>query len=78
MIDMAMPKHFWNEVFNAAVHIKSRIPEALINFVEHGKDHRPSIAHLGVVSCEAYAQIPKERRIQSVRRGQGSEPRAFC
>jgi hypothetical protein len=49
-----------------------------MNFVEHGKDHTPSITHLGVVSCEAYAQIPKERRIQSVRRGQGGEPRAFC
>jgi predicted MarR family transcription regulator len=40
-----------------------------MNFVEQGKDHTPSITHLGVVSCEAYAQIPKERRIQSVRRG---------
>jgi hypothetical protein len=84
MIDMAIPKHFWNEVFKASIHITNKVSnsrlqgcitpyEALMNFVEPGKDHKPSIAHLRVVGCEAYVQIPKERRIQSDKTGERAE-----
>ena len=46
--------------------LKGKTPyEAFMDEFHPGKDNQPSVAHLRVLGCKTYVQIPKERRVTS-------------
>lgn len=61
----AMPKQYWAEALNCAVYLINRLkPAALDGMVpmEAWTGHRPSVAHLRVFGCLAFARVPESKR----------------
>jgi len=55
-----LPKSFWGEVVAAAAHVLNRTPSKAINLqtpYERWNGHKPSLAHLRVFGCLAYAHV---------------------
>lgn len=64
--DADLPNSYWSFAVNYAVHIINRSPtHTLENFLtpfEAYTGNKPSIAHLRIFGCKAYAHVPQERR----------------
>ena len=75
MIDMDIPPFLWPLIFESIVlitnrtattHLEGKTPfEALTDEFYPDDDNRPSVAHLRVLGCKTYVQIPKEKRVTS-------------
>ena len=67
MFGMKVPLKFWPEAAQYAVHILNRCPSASLGDTtpsEKWSKHKPSVEHLRVFGCVAFALIPYERRIK--------------
>ena len=83
MIDINIPRILWPLMFESMVLITNgtatslldgKTPyEAFTDEVYPGEDNRPSVAHLRVLGCKTYVQIPKERRFTSERMKERAE-----
>ena len=75
MLDMDIPQFLWPLIFEATVLITNptatsvlngKTPyEAITDVFHREQDNRLSVAHLRVLGCKTYVQIPKERRVTS-------------
>jgi len=55
-----LPKTFWGEAATTATHVINRSPSTTINFLtpyERWTGHNPSLDHLRVFGCLAYAHV---------------------
>lgn len=55
-----LPKTFWGEAIAAAAHVLNKTPSKVISLqtpYEKWTSHKPSLAHLRVFSCLAYAHV---------------------
>ena len=62
--DANLPNSYWSFTVNYAVHIINRSPtrtlkSSLTPFVAY-TGNKPSVAHLRIFSCKAYAHVPQE------------------
>lgn len=67
LFGMSVPRRFWPEAVQYAVHILNRSPsKALADATpeEMWSKHKPSIDHLRVFGCVGYALVPYEKRIK--------------
>ncbi|WZZ37877.1 hypothetical protein YC2023_034136 [Brassica napus] len=67
LIGMGVPRRFWPEAAAYAVHILNRSPAAILGDITPGEKwskQKPSVKHLKVFGCVAYALVPYERRIK--------------
>jgi len=65
LFGMKVPLRFWPEATQYIVHILNRSPMAILGEVtpsEAWSKHKPSVEHLRVFGCLAYAMIPYEKR----------------
>lgn len=65
LFGMKVPLKFWPEATQYAVHILNRSPTAVLGDVtpiEKWSSHKPSVNHLRVFGCVAFAMIPYEKR----------------
>jgi hypothetical protein len=75
MIDIDIPQFLWPLIFESIILITNRTATSLLKgktpykaFTDEfhpDRDNRPSVAHLRVLGCKTYVQIPKERRVIS-------------
>ena len=68
LLDANLSKYYWAEAVSTAVYLKNRSPTKAVQGMTpfeawHGK--KPSVDHLRVFGCDAYAHIPKEERRKS-------------
>lgn len=64
---MEVPRTFWAEAAQYAVYILNRSPTAAVGDVTLGEkwsNSNPTVEHLRVFGCVAYALVPYERRIK--------------
>lgn len=67
LFGMKIPLRFWLEAAQYAVHILNRSPTAILGNItpfEKWCQHKPSVEHLRVFGCVAYALIPYEKRVK--------------
>ncbi|CAA7027704.1 unnamed protein product [Microthlaspi erraticum] len=67
MLGMSVPRRFWPEAVQYAVHVLNRSPSAALGDVtpdERWSNHKPSVEHVRVFGCVAYALVPYERRVK--------------
>ena len=67
LLERSVPRSFWPEAAQYAVHILNRSPSAAVNEVtpeEKWSNNKPSVDHLRIFGCIAYAMVPYERRIK--------------
>jgi len=67
LADSKLDKSFWAEALNTATYIKNISSTSTINNMtpfEALKKEKPSLKHLKVFGCVAYAHIPKEKRLK--------------
>jgi hypothetical protein len=60
-----LPKQYWAEAVSCAVYLLNRFPTRSLQGVipeEAWSCHKPSVTHLRVFGCVAYAKIPDARR----------------
>ncbi|MCP4491938.1 MAG: DDE-type integrase/transposase/recombinase [Gammaproteobacteria bacterium] len=60
-----LPKKFWAEALNTAVYLKNRSPATAVTKMTPFQafyGHKPSVRHLRIFGCNAYAHIPKDER----------------
>lgn len=60
-----LPKQYWAEAVSCAVYLLNRCPTRSLQSVtpeEAWSGHKPSVTHLRVFGCVAYAKIPDARR----------------
>jgi hypothetical protein len=60
-----LPKQYWAEAVSCAVYLLNRCPTRSLQAVtpqEAWSGHKPSVTHLRVFGCVAYAKIPDARR----------------
>ena len=60
-----LPKQYWAEAVSCAVYLLNRCPTKSLQGVipeEAWSGHKPSVTHLRVFGCVAYAKIPDARR----------------
>jgi hypothetical protein len=60
-----LPKQYWAEAVSCAVYLLNRCPTKSLQAVtpqEAWSGHKPSVTHLRVFGCVAYAKIPDARR----------------
>ncbi|KAI1005621.1 hypothetical protein K3495_g2594 [Podosphaera aphanis] len=76
MVDQAIPDFLWPDLIRAVAHITNRTANRVFDktsfemFMDHihpKDDNKPSIAHLRVLGCKAYVQIPKEKRAHTAK-----------
>ena len=65
LLDANLSKCYWAEAVSTAVYLKNRSPTKAVQGMTpfeawHGK--KPSVDHLRVFGCDAYAHIPKDER----------------
>ena len=61
LLTSEMPKSFWGEVLSTATYLVNRSPSSAIDFKcpeEVWTNRKPSLTHLRVIGCEAYAHKP--------------------
>ena len=59
------PREFWDEVITCVVYLLNRCPTKSVHLKtpeEAWSSFKPSVAHLRVFGCIAYAKIPEARR----------------
>lgn len=67
LFGMKVPMRFWTEATQYTAHILNRSPTAILGEVtptEKWSKHKPSVEHLWVFGCVAFALIPYERRVK--------------
>ncbi|KAL1218311.1 Retrovirus-related Pol polyprotein from transposon TNT 1-94 [Cardamine amara subsp. amara] len=67
LFGMSVPLRFWPEAVQYAVHILNRSPTSILGDVtpsEKWSKNKPSVEHLRVFGCVAFALIPYERRVK--------------
>lgn len=67
LLEMSVPRKYWPEAAQYAVHILNRCPSKAIGDVtpeERWSNHKPSVAHLRTFGCIAFALVPYEKRIK--------------
>lgn len=67
LFGMKVPLRFWTEAVHYAVYILNRSPTKILDKVtpiERWSNCKPSVEHLRVFGCVAYALIPYERRVK--------------
>lgn len=67
LFGMKVPLRFWPEAVQYAVHILNRSPTTILGDVtpvEKWSNLKPSVEHLRVFGCVAFALIPYERRVK--------------
>lgn len=67
LFGMKVPIKYWTEATQYAVHILNRSPTKILGEVtpsEKWSKHKPSVEHLRVFGCVAYALIPYEKRVK--------------
>lgn len=67
LLEMPVPRRYWPEAVHYAVHILNRGPAAALGDVtpqEKWSNLKPTVEHLRVFGCVAYALVPYERRIK--------------
>ena len=67
LLERSVPRRFWPEAVQYAVHVLNRSPSAALNVVtpeEKWSNNKPSVDHLRIFGCIAYAMVPYERRIK--------------
>jgi hypothetical protein len=60
-----LPKQYWAEAVLCAVYLLNRCPTRSLQVItpqEAWSGHKPSVTHLRVFGCVAYAKIPDARR----------------
>ena len=65
LIDSKLPKKFWAEAVSTAVYLKNRSPSKPLQGMtpyEAWHGNKPSVSHLRVFGCDAYAHIPRDER----------------
>ena len=74
IIDKKIPQFLWPEIMRAQVYIINRVatsvlkdetPYQALNRLTLGDNKKPNLAHLRVLGCKTYVQIPVEKRILS-------------
>ncbi|CAA7016056.1 unnamed protein product [Microthlaspi erraticum] len=67
LLEMSVPRRFWAEAVQYAVHILNRSPSAALGEItpeEKWSQHKPSVEYLKIFGCVAFALVPYERRIK--------------
>lgn len=67
MMGMNVPQRFWPEAVQYSVYILNRSPTSILGNItptEKWNNHKPSVDHLRVFGCVAFALIPYEKRIK--------------
>lgn len=67
LLEMSVPRSFWPEAVQYDVHILNRSPSAALENItpeEKWSQHKPSVEHLRIFGCVAFALVPYERRIK--------------
>lgn len=67
LFGMKVPIRFWTEATQYAVHILNRSPTVILGNItpsEKWSSMKPSVDHLRVFGCIAYAHVPYERRVK--------------
>lgn len=67
LLEKAVPRKFWPEAVMYAVHILNRSPAAAVEAVtpkEKWSQHKPTVEHLRIFGCVAFALVPYEKRIK--------------
>lgn len=87
LFGMQVPHRFWAEAAQYALHILNRCPTVILGEItpsEKWSQHKPSVEHLRVFGCVAFALIPYERRtkleeksIKGVMFGVSKESKAY-
>ena len=63
--DKSLGNEFWVEAVHTSIYILNRCPtKAVLNLTpkEVWLGHKPSVSHMKVFGCIAYAHVPKEKR----------------
>ena len=71
--DKKVPKSFWAEAVNCAVYLLNRCPTKSLKTKtpqEAWSTHKPSVKHLRVFGCIAYAKVPEARRTKLEDKGE--------
>lgn len=72
LLGMSVPRKFWPEAVQYAVHILNRSPSVALGDVtpkEKWSNHKPSVEHIRVFGCVSYALVPYEKRIKLDEKG---------
>ena len=65
LIDSKLPKRFWVDAVSTAMYLKNRSPSRPLQDMtpyEAWHGNKPSVSHLRVFGCDAYAHIPQDER----------------
>ena len=65
LADAKLPHPFWAEALSTAVYLRNRGPTKVVSGMtpfEAWTKKKPSVAHLRVFGCEAFAHVPKDER----------------
>ena len=65
LTDAKLPHKFWGEALSTAVYLRNRSPTKAVKEMtpyEAWTTKKPSVGHLRVFGCDAYAHVPKDER----------------
>ena len=65
LADAKLPHPFWAEALSTAVYLRNRGPTKVVSGMtpfEAWTKKKPSVSHLRVFGCEAFAHVPKDER----------------
>ena len=62
LTDAKLPQRFWGEAIFTAVYLRNRSPTKAVEGKEAWMGKKPTVTHLHVFGCDAYAHVPKDER----------------
>ena len=65
LVDAKLPHEFWAEALSTAVYLRNRSPTKAVDGMtpfEAWMKKKPTVSHLRVFGCKAYAHVPKDER----------------
>jgi hypothetical protein len=65
LTDAKLPRTFWAEALSTAVYLRNRSPTKAVkekSAYEAWTGKKPTVSHLRVFGCDAYAHVPKDER----------------
>ena len=65
LVDASLPHKFWAEALSTAVYLRNRSPTKAVDGMtpfEAWTGKKPSVSHLRVFGCKAFAHVPKDER----------------
>ena len=63
--DSKLPKRFWAEALSTTTYLNNRSPTNAVQDktpYEAWTDNKPNVSHLCIFGCDAYADVPKDKR----------------